>query len=186
MSKIGGVTEVNSLEIADGGRITFKGTANSPVLYLDAHGALVTTAYTLAANSIHAIPYVGRYGATLLEMNTGFTLLPAVRTAGYRLSDMTVIAIGGTTAATAAATGLAIYGTQAGASVKLFTCLLAALIEDAVCRPNVADTSVLAGGASFQRCDYNTAITCKAVSAGAFDLITAVSFDVHTIYSLER
>jgi hypothetical protein len=88
-------------------------------------------------------------------------------------------------AATAAATGAAIYGTQGGSSVALYTVDLAAGTENTLCKPGDANTSILAAGASFNRLDPNTAITCKAVSAGDFDLITATHFDINLTYCLE-
>lgn len=127
-----------------------------------------------------------RTRVTLAEMNAGKTLLTAMPGVKYRLCDVKVIAIGGNTAATAAATGLAIYGTRSGTSTALYTALLAALTENSVCQINTADTSVVAAGALWQPNDRATAITCRAVSAGAYDLITATHFDILLDFCLEN
>jgi hypothetical protein len=124
-----------------------------------------------------------RTRVSLAEMNAGKTLLPAVAGKAYRIVDCSIIAIGGAAAATADATGVAIYGTQT-AAVKLYEALLAALTQSAINKPGTANTNILADGASFIANDVNTAITVKAVSAGAFDLITATNFDVSISYVL--
>jgi hypothetical protein len=152
---------------AVGGRLKYTGLI--PVLASTEDGLLLTQ----------------RHRVTLAEMNTGHTLLGAVPAMGYRLVNVMVIAIGGAAAATADATGLALYGTQDSSEVALYTALLAALTEDAVCTINTTNTSVLAAGASFAVCDDNTSLTVKAVSAGTYDLITAESFDVILTYALE-
>lgn len=126
-----------------------------------------------------------RTRVTLAEMNAGKTLLGAYAGAKWKISDVKVIAIGGAAAATADATGVAVYGTKAGTVTALYTALLAALTENAVCQINTADTSVATAGALFAANDVKTAITCKAVSAGAFDLITATHFDVILTVCLE-
>jgi hypothetical protein len=122
----------------------------------------------------------------IADVNTGTTLMVAYPGNGmWRLQDVKTIAIGGNLAATAAATGFAIYGVQGGSTVALYTVLLAAATQNTVCYPGLANTSVLAGGASFASLDVNTNITMKATSAGAFDLITATHIDVFLTLSLE-
>lgn len=126
-----------------------------------------------------------RTRVTRAEMNAGKTLLGAYGGAKWKIVDVKVIAIGGAAAATADATGIAVYGTKAGVSTALYTALLAALTENAVCLVNTANTSVATAGALYSANDVATAITCKTVSAGAFDLITVTHFDVILTVTLE-
>jgi hypothetical protein len=126
-----------------------------------------------------------RHRVTVAEMNAGHTLLAAVTGLKYRLVDVKVITIGGNAGATADATGIAVYGVQATVSTALYTALLAALTQHAVCQINTANTSVQNSGASFVANDAAAAITCRAVSAGAYDLITATHFDILLSYVLE-
>jgi len=123
-----------------------------------------------------------RHRVTTAEMNAGHTILTAVSGYKYRLIDCTVIAYGGSAAATANATGVAILGTQSG-SVMLFQVDLAQLTRSALNRPGTASTHLLADGASFVQNDAATAITVAAV-AGT-DLITATGFDIEVTYALE-
>jgi hypothetical protein len=146
-------------------------------------GALALGAHVATLNG-DAIAACHRHRVTLAEMNTGHTLLAAVTGLKYRLIDWSIIAIGGNTAATANATGLAIYGTQGTASVKLAETHLASLVQSAVIKPSATE-HILADGASFVANDATTAITCKTVSAGNFDLITATYFDLILTYALE-
>jgi hypothetical protein len=126
-----------------------------------------------------------RTRVTLAEMNAGKTLLGAAAGVAYRVNDVKVIAIGGAAAATADATGVALYGTKAGTATAIYTALLAALTENAVCQVNTTDTSVPNAGALYTANDQNTALTCKSVSAGAFDLITTTHFDILLSYCVE-
>lgn len=134
---------------------------------------------------LYGIKLNARIRVTLAQMNAGYTLLSAIPRTMYRINDVTMISIGGAMAATANATGAAIYGTQGGSAVALYTVDLAAGTQSTVCRPGLADTAVLANGASFGRNDINTAITCRAVSAGNFDLITATHYDIILDYCVE-
>lgn len=129
---------------------------------------------------------VEAHSVTLAEMNAGHTLLAARAGYKYRLVDAKMISIGGAMEATSAATGAAIYGTQSDTETALYTVLLAAGTENAVCTINTANTSVATAGAFYAANDANTAITCKAVSAGDYDLITATSFTVVLSYTVEE
>lgn len=137
------------------------------------------------ASTLYGLEHHCRIRITLAQANAGVTLLSARAGAKYRINDVKIIAIGGNAQATAAATGLAVYGTQAGSAVALYTANLAALTQSAVCQFGTANTAVLADGVSLARNDPNTAITCKAVSAGAFDLITATHFDILLSFCME-
>jgi hypothetical protein len=126
-----------------------------------------------------------RHRVTVAEMNTGHTLVSAAAGLKPRLIDVKVIAVGGNAAATADATGIGIYGVQGTVSTVLYTAVLAALTRGSVCQINTADTSVPTDGASFLPNDANSAITCRAISAGNYDLITVENFDVILTYALE-
>jgi hypothetical protein len=117
------------------------------------------------------------------SVNTGVTLLPAVTGKGYRLTRAELIAIGGSAAATANATGVAIYGTQSTSKVALLTIVLAGLTRSTINSMTGTNSTVLADGASFVKCDAATAITIQAV--GGSDLITATNFDSILSYVLE-
>ena len=125
-----------------------------------------------------------RHRVTTAEMNSGHEILAAVSGKKYRIIDCHVIAVGGTMAHTADATGVAIYGTQTTPQ-KLYEVLLAAGVQSAICRPGSANTNILADGASFVQNDANTAITVRTVSAGNYDLITCTHVDINIIYALE-
>lgn len=125
-----------------------------------------------------------RTRVTVAEMNAGKTLLGAYSGGKWKIADVKVIAIGGNASSTAA-TGLAIYGTQAGTATALFSVLKAALTQHAVNQINTANTSVANSGALFAANDVNTAITCKTTTASDFDLATATHFDVILSVSLE-
>jgi hypothetical protein len=137
------------------------------------------------AGPLYGVKLNARVRLSLAQMNAGYTLLGAIPKTIIRINDITAIAIGGSLDKTADATGFAVYGTQSGSSVALFTVLNAAATQSAVCRPGTTNTSVLADGASFSRNDINTAITCKAVTAGNYDLITTTYFDIILDYCVE-
>jgi hypothetical protein len=117
---------------------------------------------------------------TLAQLNAGFTLLPALPGYSYRLTDMTMVAIGG---AAAAATSVDINATQATAAVKLLSVAIAALTRSAVNKPHTANATVLADGASFVANDVNTAVTI-GVTGSALTTLTAI--DVILTYAVEQ
>lgn len=116
---------------------------------------------------------------TVAQINAGATLLPAVPGYAYRLIDFTLIAIGG---AAGGATDVRILGTRAAGSVALAIAAVAALTQSAVVKPNSANVTVLADGASFTPLDVNTAVTVGK-TGGA--LATATHVDVIANYALE-
>jgi hypothetical protein len=93
-----------------------------------------------------------------------------------------MIAYGGSMAATANATGVAISSTQT-TGVALYTVNLAQLTRSTVNSVGTASTVVLADGASFVDNDANATITIAAV--GGTDLITATGVDVVMDYVQE-
>lgn len=120
-----------------------------------------------------------RRRCTAAEINTGVTLLPAVPGYAYRLIDLTIIAIGG---AASGATDVRLLGTRAAGSVALVVAAVAALTQSAVVKPNSANVTVLADGASHTPLDVNTAVT---VGKTGGSLATATHVDVIANYALE-
>lgn len=118
--------------------------------------------------------FVYRERVLIADINAGYTLLPAVPGYKYRLSNMSMIAIG---ANGSGATDVRILGTQAAASVALLVTAIAALTRSAVNYPGLANNTVLADGASFGECDVNTAITVGK-TGGALATATSVDFEV--------
>jgi hypothetical protein len=115
---------------------------------------------------------------TAAQVNAGATVLAAVVGAKYRLIDCTLIAIGGNAAT---ATSVDIGGTQS-TGVLLIAAAVAALTRSTVVKPNTANVTVLADGASFVANDANTAITIGVTGS---NLATATHIDVILTYALE-
>lgn len=175
----------DAIQIVSGGSLNFADdvvlTHSAGTLTFES-GALVLGSNPVTVNG-HAVAVSSYHNVSLAEMNTGHTLLAAVTGLKYRLINCISVARGHNLAATAAATGFALYGTQAAASVALHTVLVAAALADTAVPIGVANTSIVE--TSFEACDAASAITCKAVSAGAFDLITSHSIDLVLTYALE-
>jgi hypothetical protein len=121
-----------------------------------------------------------RVRVTTAQINAGFALLPALPGYSYRVTDATMVAIGGNAAT---ATSVDILGTQATASVKLVSALIAALTRSAVVKPHSASVSVLADGASYVANDVNTAVTIGVTGS---PLATATAVDVILTYTVEQ
>lgn len=118
---------------------------------------------------------------TVAEINAGVTaLLPAVPGFAYRFIDFTLIAIGG---AASGATDVRVLGTRAAGSVALLIAAIAALTQNTVVKPNTANVTVLAGGATYTALDANTAVT---VGKTGGTLATATDVDVIANYVLEE
>ena len=113
-----------------------------------------------------------RTRVTIAQINAGFTLLPALPGVRWRLTDWTMVAVGG---AVAAATDVRILGTRAAASVALAVTAVAALGQSVVTRAGVSNAVVLADNASFTQLDVNTAITCGKTGSTA---TTATHVDI--------
>lgn len=116
---------------------------------------------------------------TIAEVNAGATLIPAVPGLKARLVDMAMIAIGG---AVGAATAVVINGVQSTSTVALASVAIAALTQNTIVYPGVANFSILAGGASFVQNDVNTAIT---VGKTGSNITTATHIDFNVSYVLE-
>lgn len=120
-----------------------------------------------------------RTRVTTAQVNAGYTLLPALAGYKYRIYDVTMIAIGGNAAT---ATAVTINATQSAGAAVLISAAIAALTQSAVVKPNSANVTVLADGASFIANDVNTAITIGK-TGGA--LATATNIDVLLSYTIE-
>ncbi len=117
---------------------------------------------------------------TIAQVNAGATLLAAVAGFKYRMIDAYAIAIGGNAAAV---TSVDLLATQAAASAKLVSFLVAGLTRSTLLRAGAATNGViLADGASFIQNDVATAITI--LKAGA-DVTTATHIDIGFTYALE-
>lgn len=116
------------------------------------------------------------------DVNAGATLVPAVQGMKHRLVDFTLIAIGG---AAGGATSVDIIGTRAGVQVRLAVVAVAALTQSAAVKPNSANVTLLADGASHTPLDENTAITIGRQSGGS-DLTTATAIDCVLVHSTEK
>lgn len=122
-----------------------------------------------------------RFRATTAEVNAGLLLLPALAGYKYRIVDVTMIAIGGNAAT---ATSVDIVATQGASAVRPFVVAVAALTQSAVVKPNSANVTVLADGASFIACDANSGIYVSKQAAGS-NLATATHVDVVLTYVIE-
>lgn len=120
-----------------------------------------------------------RIRVTLAQLNAGYELLPAVPGFKYRLIDATIIAIGG---AATAATAVIVTATQAASVVSLLSAAVAALTRSAVVKPDTANVTVLADGASFVQNDANTAVNIAKTGSA---MTTATHFDVILTYELD-
>lgn len=122
-----------------------------------------------------------RVRATTAEVNAGLELMPALSGYKYRLVDVTMIAIGGNAAT---ATSVDIITTQAASAVRPIVAAVAALTRSAVVKPNSANVTVLADGASFVANDANTSVSVGKQSGGS-NLATATHIDVILDYVIE-
>ena len=120
-----------------------------------------------------AMAIAPRVRSTAAEVNAGKTLVAAVAGMAHRLIDFTLIAIGG---AAATATSVDIIGTRSGSEVRLAVVAVAALTQSAAVKPNSANVTLLADGASHTPLDAGTAITIGKQSGGS-DLATATHID---------
>lgn len=120
-----------------------------------------------------------RTRVTTAQVNAGLTLLAAIAGLKYRLIDVTLIAVGG---AAATATAVVILATQAAGSATLVSAAVAALTQSAVVKPNSANVTVLADGASFIQNDVNTGVTIGKTGG---TLATATAIDVILTYAIE-
>lgn len=122
-----------------------------------------------------------RTRATTAQVNAGLALLPALSGYKYRIVDLTLIAIGG---AAATATSVDIVTTQGGSAARPFVVAVAALTQSTVVKPNTANVTVLADGASFVANDDNSGVYISKQAAGS-NLATATHIDVNLTYVIE-
>ena len=122
-----------------------------------------------------------RVRATTAEVNAGLLILPQLAGYKYRIVDLSMIAIGG---AAQTATSVDIVTTQSGSAARPFVVAVAALTQSAVVKPNSANVTVLADGASFVANDENTAVYVSKQAAGS-NLATATHVDVILTYTVE-
>ena len=167
--------EINKLAGA-GANVT---AANLGALTGGAETALHT--HLLSANTVQN----KRLRVAIADVNTGATILPAIEGKAYRIIDVALVAYGGSLAATAEASGVAVSGTQSAAGAALFTVPVASLTQSTLIHSSCAGSTafLLADGASFMANDANTPITVQAV--GGSDLITATGIDVIISYVIE-
>lgn len=123
--------------------------------------------------------FTERIRTTAGNVNTGATLLPALPGLKYRIVDFTAIAIGGNASG---ATSVDILGTQAAAGATLAAMAIAALTRSTAVKPNSANVTLLADGASHSACDAGTAITIGKTGGS---LATATHVDVILTYAIE-
>lgn len=119
---------------------------------------------------------------TAAQVNAGATVVAAVAGQKFRIVDCTLIAVGG---AADTATSVDIIGTRSAAEVRPIVAAVAALTENAVVKPDTANVTVLAAGASFTPLDVNTAITIGKQSGGG-SLGGATAIDVVLTYAAEE
>lgn len=105
-------------------------------------------------------------------INAGGTLLPAIPGVSYRLHDAAAIAVGG---AVTSNTTADVKGVQATSTVKLLAFTQASLTQSALVRAGSAGGTLLPDGASFAKCDANTAITVGNTGS-AITVATNVDF----------
>ena len=144
-------------------------------------GQLVATVFLNSDNSKSLsgeLVQTLRTRVTLAQLNAGLTLLPAVAGYKYRLIDVTLIAVGG---AATAATAVRITGVQSASTVALISAAVAALTQSTVVKPNTANVTVLADGASFVQNDAAGAI---AIDKTGSAMTTLTHVDVNLVYEL--
>lgn len=166
-----GISNVTSEFI--NGDLYFYDKSRNEIFHIDG------TNRALVDGSGNPITRTFRRRCTTAEINAGVTLLAAIAGLKYRLIDCTLIAVGG---AAATATAVTILGTQSAGSATLISAAVAALTQSTVVKPNTANVTVLADGASFIQNDANTAITAGKTGAS---LATATAIDVIITYAIE-
>lgn len=171
-----------------GGDLYFLNSAGLEICHLDsANRALVipsgsTLNASGALQSSDAGVYNVRVRASAAEVNAGTKeVLPAVAGYAYRIVDMTMIAIGGNAAT---ATSVDIVGTRSAGTVRPYVVAVAALTRSTLVKPNSANVTALADGASHTLLDANTAVLVAKQSGGS-NLATATHIDVVLSYTLE-
>jgi hypothetical protein len=137
-----------------------------------------------ALGIVQGAVYNKRVRATAAEVNAagGKELLPALTGYAYRLVDWTLIAIGGNAAT---ATSVDIVGTRSAAEVRPAVVAVAALTRSTAVKPNSANVTLLADGASHTPLDSGTAVSLQKQSGGS-SLATATHIDAIISYTIEK
>lgn len=156
----------------NGNQIYYDKSGNE-IFRIDGTNRLITTA------SNRPLVHNLRQRFTIAEINTGATLMPAITGYKYRLQDVTLVAIGGNAGT---ATAVTLSGTQSASVVALITAAVAALTRSTVVKPDTANVTVLADGASFVACDVSTALTIEKTGGS---LATATHVDVILSVAIE-
>lgn len=180
------ITKNNAVYAAAGGKVAatgsvYVGTAlEAAAADNDVIEVLPGPNTDVAASTFAGSAKVLRTRVTLAQINAGHTVLPAIAGYKYRMQDMALIAVGGTTAGI---TGILVRGTQAASVVKLMDGKIAGLARSVLLRAGTATNGlILADGASFAANDANTAIT---VIKDGSDLSGATHIDVLLTYTVE-
>lgn len=180
------ITAGNAVYAAAGGKVASTGSVYEGTAYesATADGDVIEVLpgpnTDVAASTFAGSAKVSRTRVTLAQINAGHTVLAAVAGYKYRMQDIALIAVGGTTAGI---TGILVRGTQAEAVVKLMDGKIAGLARSVLLRAGTATHGViLADGASFAANDVNTAIT---VIKDGSDLSGATHIDVLLTYTVE-
>jgi hypothetical protein len=113
------------------------------------------------------------------DVNAGLTLLPAIAGYRYRITGVSMIAIGGNASG---ATTVDILATQSASSVKLVANAVTGLTQSAILREGATNSTLLADGASHVANDANTAITISKTGSA---LATSTNIDVLLSYVVE-
>lgn len=153
-----------------GGDLVFKDKTGAEIFRIDG-----TNAQMYGPRMVRTL----RRRCTVAEINAGLTLLAAIAGFKYRFIDITLIAVGGNASG---ATAVEVYGVQSSSTVALISAAVAALTRSTVVKPNTANVTVLADGASHVPNDVNTAITIGKTGGS---LATATNVDVILTYALE-
>ncbi len=152
---------------------------------IDVTGSLKigSTAVTSSASEINkldgaidSVVYNQYHRVTTAEINAGHSLVDVPTDKKFRLVDITLIAIGGN-AATATSVDV-----KCG-SVVMVSAAVGALTRSTVVKPDTANVTVLADGASFVSMTAGDDVTI--IKAGS-DLATATHIDVILSYVLEN
>lgn len=165
------MTATNVRSEWSGGDLIFRDKSGNEILHLDGTNQKIIAPVGVVMNL--------RTRVTTAQVNAGLTLLAALSGYKYRLVDFSLIAIGGNAAT---ATSVDLLATQSASGVTLAAAAVAALTRSTVVKPNTANVTVLADGASFVANDANTAITIGKTGSS---LATATHVDVILSYVIE-
>ena len=165
------MTATNVSSSWSGGDLYFRDKSGNEILHLDGTNRKLIAPVGVVLNQ--------RTRVTTAQVNAGYTLLAAMSGYKYRVVDFTLIAIGGNAAT---ATSVDLLATQSASGVTLAAVAVAALTRSTAVKPNTANVTLIADGASFVANDANTAITIGKTGS---NLATATNVDVILSYVIE-